>query len=257
MPNRKRKPTAASKAATISQRATLADVANAAAALAAHIREHLPIQGEPPPPSGGPHGGQDDFAASGLWPRFIQVRFALMTLDAQAPERPPVEIITGEATGIQRDAIDRIRAAHAAVARCYGFDRLEAGERIEVRFPAINPAAVRMLEWGAKELLGPRRATDKPTQRHPRKRRGVRTRKPRPLTARQVEVIETVAQAKGNIAEAARRLGRNRKTIEEIHKAGWEKVGKVAYHSKDKTRLLVRDRRGQENVCEEDDKRRQ
>ncbi len=89
-----------------------------------------------------------------------------------------------------------------------------------------------------------------------KRRRAGKPRKPRPLTPRQTEVIQIVGECKGNIAAAARRFGRDRKTIEEIYRAGMTKLGKTVYHSKDKTRLLARDRRGQETVSEDDDRRR-
>ena len=87
-------------------------------------------------------------------------------------------------------------------------------------------------------------------------RRAVRSRKPRPLTPRQVEVVQVVGECKGNVAAAARRLGRDRKTVEESYRAGMTKLGKTVYHSRDKTLLLARDRRGQETVSEGDDRRR-
>lgn len=87
-----------------------------------------------------------------------------------------------------------------------------------------------------------------------RRRRGV-TQKLRPLTARQAEVIQIVGECKGNIAKAAEKLGRNRKTIDEAYRAGMAKLGKQVIRSKDKTRLFARDRRGQYDVSSDDDQR--
>ena len=88
-----------------------------------------------------------------------------------------------------------------------------------------------------------------------RRRRAVKLRKPREPTPRQLEVIQIFGECNGNLAAVARKLGRDRKTIEETYKAGMMKLGKTVYHSKDKTRLLARDRRGQEVVSDDDDRR--
>ena len=52
------------------------------------------------------------------------------------------------------------------------------------------------------------------------------------------------------MAAAARRLGKDRKTVEEAYRNGLDKLGKEAYwqNKKTKTRLLTRDRREQETV---------
>ena len=98
----------------------------------------------------------------------------------------------------------------------------------------------------------------KPARKKPKRaRRPSKPRKPRPLTPRQAEVIQIVGECKGSIAEAAKRLGRDRKTVEEAYRAGMAKLGKTVYRSRDKTRLLPRDKRGQEAVSQEDDLRRQ
>ncbi len=97
------------------------------------------------------------------------------------------------------------------------------------------------------------------TQKRPkrkRKRASDKPRKPRPLTPRQIEVAQIVGECKGNMAVAARRLGRDRSTVAEIYGAAMAKLGKEAVRSPDKTRLFVRDKRGQEAVSREDDLRR-
>lgn len=76
---------------------------------------------------------------------------------------------------------------------------------------------------------------------------------PRPLTAKQVETVQTVGECKGNIAEAARRLGKDRKTVAESYEAAMEKLGIQAV--KHQTKPLPLDRRGQENLSGEDDRR--
>ena len=87
-----------------------------------------------------------------------------------------------------------------------------------------------------------------------RRRRAGTDRKPRPLTARQAEVIQIVGECKGNVAKAAERLGLHRKTVAEAYKAGLAKLGKTVV--KHATRLFPRDRRGQDDVSEADDMRR-
>jgi hypothetical protein len=93
-----------------------------------------------------------------------------------------------------------------------------------------------------------------------RKKQSVRRRpgtapKPRPLTPRQVEVIQIVGECKGNIAEAATRLGRDRKTIVETYQAGMKKLGKDVSFPKKSDRLIARDRRGTLDVADIDDSR--
>jgi len=88
-----------------------------------------------------------------------------------------------------------------------------------------------------------------------RTRRGTRDRKPRPLTPRQTEVVQIVGECRGDIAKAAKRLGLHRKTVAEAYRAGLKKLGKVAVtHG---TRLYSRDRRGQADISDADDMRRQ
>jgi predicted DNA-binding protein (UPF0251 family) len=86
------------------------------------------------------------------------------------------------------------------------------------------------------------------------RRRATKPRKPKALTSRQAEVIQIVGECKGNIAAAARRLGRNQKTVAESYKAAMAKIGKTVVRSKDKARLLPRDKRGQEIVSDSDER---
>jgi len=87
-----------------------------------------------------------------------------------------------------------------------------------------------------------------------RKRRRRKTEsKTRALTAIQAEVVHIVGECKGNISEAARRLGKNRKTVDESYKSAMKKLGKSAV--KHQTKRLSSDRRGQENLSQEDDRR--
>jgi hypothetical protein len=118
-------------------------------------------------------------------------------------------------------------------------------ERAEALLKNAGTVWQRMLRVG-------QRPADKPARRT---RRGTKPRKPRPLTGRQVEAVQVVGECKGDIAKAAKRLGLHRKTVAESYKAGLTKLGKVAV--KHGTRLFPRDRRGQEDIAEGDDTRRQ
>ena len=89
-----------------------------------------------------------------------------------------------------------------------------------------------------------------------RKKRATSPRKSRPLTPRQTEVIQIVGECKGNIAEAARRLGIDRKTVDEAYKAGMAKLGKDVCRLKKSDRVIARDKRGQLDVSDIDDNRR-
>lgn len=89
----------------------------------------------------------------------------------------------------------------------------------------------------------------------PRKRRRRKTdAAPRPLTPKQTEVVQIVGECKGNLAEAARRLGIDRATVEEYYEAANKKLGKQAV--KHATRNLPTDKRGQDNLSSDDDQRR-
>ena len=148
------------------QRPSLLQVGTAAAALAAHIREHHQIKGHPTPPSGGPRGGRHDATATLLSRNIYALRLALIALDQQMQPTPPadpdapgpIEILAGQAAAMeqaidQADALPRIRAGLQQVMACYGFDRMEAGEVVPEVYPEIDEAAVRFLEWGASKLL--------------------------------------------------------------------------------------------------------
>ena len=91
------------------------------------------------------------------------------------------------------------------------------------------------------------------SEKRPRRRRPSTARKPRPLTARQTEVVQVVAECRQNFAAAAKRLGRDRKTVEESYRAAMQKLGMTAV--KHGTKLLPHDRRGQANLSDSDDRR--
>jgi hypothetical protein len=179
----------------------------------------------------------------------------------------------------QRGSLDSFATAGRIIAEIIDAGGLEAAEfapfRAAVRVVAESPKRhwADVLDVGAS-TLPVSRAEDKPPSplqvvpfvvgqlRHevktspPKRRRQGTAKKPRPLTARQTEVIQIVGECKGNLAQAATRLGRNRKTIVEIYKAGMKKLGKDVSHAKKSDRLIARDRRGQSDVADIDDSRR-
>jgi DNA-binding CsgD family transcriptional regulator len=89
-----------------------------------------------------------------------------------------------------------------------------------------------------------------------KRRGGGRKRKPsvdRPLTEKQTEAVQIVGESKGDIAAAARRLGRNPKTIRQHYNAAMGKMGKTVV--KHATQRLPSDRRGQANIAHVQDRR--
>jgi len=77
---------------------------------------------------------------------------------------------------------------------------------------------------------------------------------PRPITAKQAEAVQIVGECKGNITEAARRLGVSAKTVRQNYQAGLGKLGRKAV--KHATQRLPSDKRGQDNVSSDGDRRR-
>lgn len=77
-----------------------------------------------------------------------------------------------------------------------------------------------------------------------------RTAESRPLTPRQTEVMQVVAENNGNIAAAARALARDPKTVRETYNAGLKKLGRRVL-PKAKTIPMRHDRRGQVDVSED------
>lgn len=89
----------------------------------------------------------------------------------------------------------------------------------------------------------------------PLKRRRRRAERPaKPLTAKQTEALQIVGECKGNLAEAAGRLGIDRKSLKERYDTALKKLGRT--HLKYVTEQIRQDLRGQANVAEEDDRRR-
>ena len=114
----------------------------------------------------------------------------------------------------------------------------------------LRAAASELLK--VRDWIEDRRAAEPPAKPKRRKRASS---KPRQLTAKQLEAAQIVGECKGNFAEAARRLGKDRKTVKQSYDAAMKKLGKeaVATHQ---TRWYPRDRRGQAYLTAEDDRRR-
>jgi len=85
-----------------------------------------------------------------------------------------------------------------------------------------------------------------------RRRRSSAEEKIRPLTEKQVEAVHIVGECRGNLAEAARRIGIDRKSLKERYDAALKKLGKAGM-PKPSTERLPQDRRGQTMVAGEDD----
>ncbi len=92
-------------------------------------------------------------------------------------------------------------------------------------------------------------------KRQPRKQRR-KTRKVSRLTPKQMEASQIVGECKGNFAEAGRRLGRDPKTIRQHWFAACKKLGISAVKTRRRTQRLLKDRRGQVAIAQEDAQRR-
>jgi DNA-binding CsgD family transcriptional regulator len=109
---------------------------------------------------------------------------------------------------------------------------------------------VQRVEWAANVLR------DAAGGKSTAARRGGRKRKSSvdpELTAKQLEASQIVAECKGDIAEAARRLGKDRATVEQHYNAAMEKLGKAVV--KHTTKQLPSDRRGQATIADGQDRR--
>jgi DNA-binding NarL/FixJ family response regulator len=170
-----------------------------------------------------------------------------------------VELLVVTPAGVSAGAwVESVLAdlAQAVAVSNIPFDRLTRGD-----VDSLSRTSGRL--WESMELVKRRRsiATDAENKGKPPRKSRRRQRStpgtPKSLTPRQTEVVQVVGECKGNIAGAARRLGRDRKTIDEAYRAAMEKLGKQVYQRRDKTRLLTRDKRSQEDIADIDDSRRE
>ncbi len=121
---------------------------------------------------------------------------------------------------------------------------------LEHEFKSFDWAGQRERIKAEAGALAPAQAGSKSPAKRGRRRSTGAT---KPLTDRQLEICQVVGECKGNIAEAARRLGKDRKTIKEAHDAANKKLGKIVVRHK--TAPLPSDKRGQEALSKEDDRR--
>jgi predicted DNA-binding protein (UPF0251 family) len=91
------------------------------------------------------------------------------------------------------------------------------------------------------------------TKRKPSRNRQRRKATDRPMTAKEVEAVKTVGECNGNFAEAGRRLGKNRKTVKQLHDSGLKKAG--TKNIRHKTEQIRHDKRGQANLANDSDRR--
>jgi hypothetical protein len=97
------------------------------------------------------------------------------------------------------------------------------------------------------------RSSGDKTPRRPRKKLA-----PRKLTEIQRKTLEVVAECKGNVAKAAGRLGKDPKTVKEAYRTALLKLGKEpTTYGKVNTGTYFRDKRGQDDVADIDDQRRE
>jgi hypothetical protein len=108
------------------------------------------------------------------------------------------------------------------------------------------------LSWVTEAIQQQSSKGAKPTGDN-RPRRNRKPLNPKELTPKQLEASQIVAECKGDIAEAARRLGKDRATVEQHYRAAMKKLGKTVV--KYKTKQLPSDRRGQANLADGQDRR--
>jgi predicted DNA-binding protein (UPF0251 family) len=127
----------------------------------------------------------------------------------------------------------------------------ESPKELRFRLNLIIDAADEATRWIGKLALKRVDPGAKPNGRKPIKRRP--SAKRAKLTMRQAETVQIVGECNGDIAEAARRMGRDRKTVNEHYERAMQKMGKTVVQPK--TTGLRRDRRGQEDIANDDDRR--
>jgi hypothetical protein len=89
-----------------------------------------------------------------------------------------------------------------------------------------------------------------------RRRRRWHERKQRPMTAKQAEAVQIVGECKGNLAQAAKRIGIGRKTLKERYDAGMKKLGRADLGTQRRfLQRLKHDRRGQVDLANGEDRR--
>jgi predicted DNA-binding protein (UPF0251 family) len=87
--------------------------------------------------------------------------------------------------------------------------------------------------------------------RSPRKRRRKTERKITPISPKQAEAVQLVAEHKGNIAAAARAAGKSRAAMQNLYDKAMKKLGKKAIEHA--TQALPTDKRGQVSIPEDEE----
>lgn len=127
----------------------------------------------------------------------------------------------------------------------------------EAQQEAYREAAYRALAEVFEQLRGELGTAAAAPQRggRGRKRRGgtPSANKVYPLTERQLDALHIVGECKGNIAEAARRLRKDRTTVRQHYRVAMRKLGRRAQEYQ--TQRLPMDRRGQLHASKADDLR--
>ncbi|MEW6358495.1 MAG: hypothetical protein AB1696_19330 [Planctomycetota bacterium] len=122
---------------------------------------------------------------------------------------------------------------------------------VNVKGPITWPKLIESAEAKRKWLGGGEEAAKGGVAKDGQKKRRNRqpfTKKTRPLTDKQTEAMQIVGECKGSIAAAAKRLGRDHKTVRQHYDAALKKMGKKAVNHLIKKQRLPTDRRGQVNV---------
>jgi hypothetical protein len=116
-------------------------LSKAARSLAAHLREHFEIEGQPAPPS----GGATKRMLGLLWGRWAHLRWAL---------RPEVSTAISQTTEEVEylDALERVRWAHGEIGRLFGFD--QSSFEFSGKYPVVPLAVVNALDWAADRISG-------------------------------------------------------------------------------------------------------
>jgi predicted DNA-binding protein (UPF0251 family) len=145
--------------------------------------------------------------------------------------------------------LEEVAAACEQVGYCPASEITDAGFTIDAALMVLRNFLVRKRE----NERAARKATAAPllSKKVPkRRRRPPLARKVRPLTPKQTEAVQIVGECKGSFADAARRMGLDRKTVRQHYYAGMKKMGR-AIGKKPKTERLSQDSRGQATVSQD------
>lgn len=143
----------------------------------------------------------------------------------------------------------RVEGAHGSTYRIVEADRDLSPIDPETAIASIRHIAGEAYQWVAPALDAAAKGLERPRKKTKQRKPG----KTIPLTEKQLEAVHIVGECKGNIAEAARRIGKDHKTVKQHYDAGMKKMGKAAVTHK--SHSMPKDRRDQENITKEDDRR--